>query len=270
MARNSFWLAAALTLLTSGVFAQSPEVLGAARAELSALKLELDTLRAELTAQAESDVEAPIGAVTELPVAVIERLDALEAELRALTGQLERLAFQSNQRLSAAEARLQSLSDVLMEKDGQGPIVAATPEVDPFPKRLTTATQLTAQESADFDRIERLFKTPDYEGAIRRIDQFVLAYPGGPLTLEVMLTKAQAYEALEQWEAAADAYLALFNESGEDDIGSRALFGLGQSFEKLDRVEDACRSYRQIAELYPSSAVVVSADQAKRALTCPS
>lgn len=229
---------------------------------------ELTALRSELSEDDPTDTQVPLGAENTPPFALLERLDALEAELRTLTGRLERQSFEVNQRLSAAEARLNSLADVLEEKDGLGPVTPPDAENDAFPERQEQSIQLTAQEQADFDRIENLFGAQEYEAAIRRADQFVISYPGGPLTLQVMLKKAQAYEALENWEAAADAYLTLFNESGEQDIGSRALFGLAQSFERLDRPEDACRSYAQIGQLYPSSAMVVPANSAQKDLNC--
>lgn len=248
--------------------AQSPEVLAAVRSELSALQLELQDLRAELTAPAETGVEAPLGAEVTPPIVLLERLDALEAELRTLTGRVERQGFEVNQRLTAAEARLVALAGVLQDKDGQGPLEITQPEEDPFPKRDNLETQLTAQERTDFDRIEAAFTATEFEEAIRRADQFITAYPGGPMTLDVMLRKAQGYQLVEQWENAAQAFLDLFNESGSDDIGSRALMGLAETFETLNRGEDACRSYLQVGQLYPSSAAVVPADQALKRLNC--
>ena len=268
MVLKRFIIALAFGLLGTSSFAQSPEVLAAVRAELSALQLELQDLRSELIAPASSGAEAPLGSETTPPEVFLERIDALEAELRALTGRVERQGFETNQRLTAAEARLVALADVLQGKDGQGPLEIVEPSTDPFPERDSLETQLTAQEKTDHDRIEAAFAATEFEEAIRRSDQFILTYPGGPLTPGVMLRKAQAYQLLERWEDAAKGYLELFNQSGENDIGSRALMGLGESFEKLGRTADACRSYLQVGQLYPSSAAVVPANEAQKALNC--
>jgi len=265
-----FIIGSLVALWAAAGVAQSPEMLGAVRAELSDLLLELQELRAELTEPNPNGVEAPLGSETIDTSSFIERLDALEFEVRNLTGQIERQGFETNQRLTAAEARLANLAEVLNEKDGQGPLVITQPETNPFSDRTPRGTQLTAQEKADFERIEASFENAEYEEAIRRSDIFIPTYPGGPLTLDIMLRKAQSYEQLELWELAAQSYLDLFNESGSDDIGSRALMGLGASFEKLEKPEDACRSYLQVGILYPSSASVVPADQAQKALNCPS
>ncbi|MEM9716630.1 MAG: hypothetical protein AAF826_08940 [Pseudomonadota bacterium] len=268
MVRKTCLAVVLVCLMGQTATAQSDDILAAVRAELATLQAELQDIRT--TVSATPDGVAPEGAGSVTPVAVLERIDALEAELRSLTGRVERQGFEVSQRLTAAEARLVALADVLSDKDGQGPLEPIETEADNFLERNIQDTALTAQERLDFNRIEGLTAANDFEAAIRRADQFILTYPGGPLTLDVMLTKAQSYVALEQWNAAADAYFTLFTEAGEDDIGSRALMGLAASFEQLAKIEDACRSYAQVGEFYASSAAVIPADQALKRLECPS
>ncbi|MEM9211446.1 MAG: hypothetical protein AAGA63_08160 [Pseudomonadota bacterium] len=257
------------TIFASGVHAQSDQVLAAVRAELSALMLELNTLRDELSAVPEGEAAAPLGANVSQPDDLLERVDALEAELRSLTGRLERQGFEINQRLSAAEARLSSLSNVLEIRDGLGPVQTQEERSTPFPMRVEDSVPLTQQERADYVRIETLYEALSYDEVVVRSEVFVQTYPGGPLTLDVMLRKAQALAAAERWQASADAYFDLFSEAGENDIGSRALMGLGDAFQRLGQKEDACRSYTQVGDLYPSSAAVIQADQARKDLNCP-
>lgn len=266
MALKSILFASALCLIGQGAIAQSDEVLAAVRAELSMLQAELQDIRTELTKPPVAG--APLGAEAPNPAALLERLDALEAELRSLTGQVERQGFVINQRLTAAESRLVSAAEALGQKDGLGPIESLQQERDPFPQRPSNQTTLTVREQADFERIIALIEAGDFIQAARRSETFVTTYPGGPMTFDVMLRLAQAYAAQERWDNAAQAYLNLFTEAGDDDVGSRALMGLAESFEALEKAEDACRSYLQVGQLYPSSASVIPADLALKRLQC--
>lgn len=261
------WAACAPAL----VFAQTKdETLADIRQELVFLNFEIQNLKRELSTT--SGAPAPAGSGTTL-----QRADALEQELRRITGVIENLQFRVERIVKDGTNRIGDLEFRLVELEG-GDVTALgqtstlgggdLPVGVPDSPVDGTGVELTVSEQGDFDRAVAAVEAGNHADAVRKFDQFLLAYPGGPLTGEAHYWRAEALAGQGDWSNAARAFLESFSGTPQGAKASKSLYRLGVSLAQLGQTEDACATLSEVELRYPAAVEVNDARNEMTALSC--
>ena len=262
-----------LALLPAGVAAQDAQTLADIRQQLSILYVEIDALRAELTAS--GDLSTGFAGSTPL-----DRLNAIEAELQRLTSKTEELEFRINRitvdgtnRIGDLEYRLCEIEpgcdvSLLGDTPSLGGVDSAAQVPEPA-EDTGTGPALAVGEQADFDRAKAALDAGDWRGAADQFAVFVQTYPGGPLSSQALYHRGVALEALGEVSNAARAYLDSFSGEPEGMLAPDALFRLGMTLASLGQVPDACVTLGEVPVRFPAAAVAIEAQSAQANLGCP-
>lgn len=250
------------------------------RQELSVLFVELQRLKGELNTT--GGASAPSGGGS-----MLDRVNALEAQLTRLTAKTEELQFRidsvvkdGTNRVGDLEFRLCELeADCDISSLGETPALGggALPEVaaplqpampaDPAAP-VAGGGQLAVAEQADFDAALGALEEGRADEAAALFAAFLEAYPGGPLTGEAAYQRGEALSELGQVAEAARAYLASYSGSPEGPRAPDALLKLGIALGELGQVNEACVTLGEVANRFPSSPAVAAADQARARFGC--
>lgn len=138
----------------------------------------------------------------------------------------------------------------------------------PSPRPGTGAPQLAVGEKADFETAKAAYEEGRHDEAVRRLDEFLAAYPVGPFSAEAQTMKADALAAKGDHRAAARAYLDTFSGAPDAPTAPRALHGLATSLGRLGQTEEACLTLAEIDARYPGSAVASDVTRSRSALGC--
>jgi len=250
-----------------------PATLADIRGQIGALGVEIGGLRGELTAS---------GALTQGVAGntPLERLDAIEAELRRLTSKAEELEFRINRVVTDGTNRLGDLEFRVCEIEegcdlGSLGDAAALGGVDnaavvpvPAPPPEAGGPELALNEQADFERAEGTLASGDFRGAADLFAAYVAAYPGGPLTARALVGRGEALDGLGEASDAARAYLDSFSADPDGDVAPDALLGLGRNLGRLGQVPDACVTLDEVGARFPGSPLVLEAQAEMRLLEC--
>jgi tol-pal system protein YbgF len=262
-----------LALVPFGAAAQDDQTLADIRQQLSILYVEIDALRAELTASGTIDT----GFAGNTP---LDRLNAIEAELQRLTSKTEELEFRINRitvdgtnRIGDLEYRVCEVEpgcdvSLLGDTPSLGGVDRAAQVPEPAPD-TGTGPDLAVGEQADFDRAKAALDASDWQGASDQFAVFVQTYPGGPLSSQALFYRGVALEALGEVSNAARAYLDSFSGEPEGVVAPDALFRLGMALAALGQVPDACVTLGEVPVRFPQASVAVDAQSARVNLGCP-
>jgi len=263
-----FWSGAA--------FAQStpdPDELASVRGELTALNGQIESLRAQLLSNA-----AGQGVATSGPA--LQRLDQLELELRRITGNVEALRRHVSQIVEDGTRRIGDLEFRLVELEG-GDIstlgetstlggVAPAPVTGTEMKLPDTGAELAVVEREDFEAALAALKGGDAASAANGFDQFLSAYPGGPLSASAMYYLGEARFAQSNWAGAARSYLASFQGYPNSEHAPTSLYKVGLTLGKLGQVKEACLTFNETEARYPGHPTLSEVFSAKEMFSCGS
>ena len=266
------WVACIPTL----VLAQTKdETLADLRQELIFINTEIQLLNRELSTT--SGGAAPAGSGT-----LLQRADALEQELRRITDVVEQLQFRIERVVQDGTNRLGDMQFRIIELEGGD--VSNMPDIPVLggengSSTITsgngnqstsenTGVELAASEQGDFDRAVAVVKEGNYAVAVANFDQFLLTYPGGPLTSEVHYWRAEALAGQNDWSNAARAFLESFSGSPSGVKAARSLYRLGVSLAELGQTQDACDTLVEVGLRYPTAQEADEARSDMTALNC--
>ncbi|EEX08193.1 tetratricopeptide TPR_2 repeat protein [Ruegeria lacuscaerulensis ITI-1157] len=266
-------LAAVLTVAT-GAQAQDQQTLADIRQELTVLHVEIQRLKREF-----STTGAPAPNLS--GSSVLERVDAIEAELQRLTRQTEQLnqriqniVADGTNRIGDLEFRLCELEPGC-EFNGEPASTlggdSSTPEIAAPASTASEGAgqvELAVGEQDDFDTALQALADGDFQTAADLLAQFDTKYPGSPLAPEASLRRGQALEALGDTREAARAFLASFTGDSEGPLAPEALYELGAALGRLGQVEQACITLGEVAARFPDSAFVAASTQEMASLDC--
>ncbi len=222
-----------------------------------------------------------------LPVAssapALQRIDALEQEVRRLTGDVEQQQYHIDQivkdgtnRIGDLEFRLCELEagcDVLTDLDRTAPLGGM---VVPKSGRVTTpgnaptvdTSTATVSEQSSFNQAFSAYEAGNYANAAAMFESFALAFPSGPLSGEAYFWRGEALAATNSWSDAALSFLESFSGSPAGVKAPDALFKLGVSLGQLGQVEEACLMLSEVPVRYPASNVVAGSNAEFAGLGC--
>ncbi len=286
---------AALFVLALPAVAQTPEVRSLLN-RLDRLERQVRELDRQTGANAGSafgNSAAGLSATASPAYARLEvRIAALEDDLRTTTGQIERLSFevqQLNQRLEVV------LSDMEQRLGGRPSGAAtATPDaatpntaVAPLPIPTPPAPGATATPGAtvaapstalpagtiqeQYAHAFTLLQRARHAEAEAAFAAFIQAHPNDPLAENARYWLAETAYARGDYSQAAKAFLATYQANTTGPKAADSLLKLGMSMAALDRVDEACTTFRQIGEAVPdvSPRITKKAEDEKKRLGCP-
>ena len=260
---------AALPFAAPALAQDRAETLADIRQELVVLKSEIDRLRVELSTTGAPGVQ--------LPASALERIDALEAELRrlaaqteAVSGRLEAVVRDGTNRIGDLEFQLAELGggDLSQLGDTQPLGGAIAAPAAPAPAVPVTGPELAMGEQADFTRAQEAFDAGNWGEAAQLLGQFVDAYPGGPMTGRATYLRGRALEASGDRAGAARAYLSAFSGDPNGGDAPDALFRLATMLRDLGQTSEACITFGEVQSRFPGTGADTQARGAAAAAGC--
>jgi tol-pal system protein YbgF len=242
------------------------------RQELSVLWVEIQRLRTEL-----STTGSPSGVAGG---SILDRVDAIEGELRRLTSATEALQIRVDAIVSDGTNRVGDLEFRLCELESDcdigtlgetptlgGGTLPALPTTLPAQSN-TSGPALATAEQSDFDAAMSDYEAGDYPAAAAGFEAYIETYPGGALSAEAHFWRGEAEAAQGAWNRAARAYLASFSGSPDAPRAPQSLYRLGTSLNELGQRDEACLTLGEVEVRYPASPVVADARAAMARLGC--
>ena len=265
-------LAAALSLplATGAARAQDGETLADIRQQIEILSVELSRLTREL-----STTGAPSANLQ--GTSALERIDAMEAELRRLTSATEELQNRVARVVEDGTNRLGDLRFRVCELEegcdlgslGQTPPLGGVDLPAPAPAQaVTDGAQLAIGEQQDFDRAKEALDSGSFRSAADLFATFTETYTGGPLTGEAHFLRGQALRQLGDDAGAARAYLDAFSGQPEGPRAPAALLQLGLVLDALGQRADACATLGEVPARFPGSSEATEAQTARASFGC--
>ena len=262
--------------------AQDEQTLADIRQELEFVYAEIVNLKRELSTTGTATQTANNGPA-------LQRIDALEAEVRRITGSIEqkqnwieRIVVDGTNRVGDLEFRLCELEAGcdIGGLDRTAPLGGKTPDRQVAATNTQVATNqtngtsqtdtagATESERATFQRAMAAFEAQDFTSAASQFDTLVLNFPGGPLTGEAHYWKGASLAGQNDWGGAARSFLESFSGSPQGTKAPDALFHLGISLRELGQTEEACLMLSEVPIRYPSAAILGEAAAERSALGC--
>ena len=245
------------------------------RQELSVLFVELQRLGQELNTTGGASGTGASGSM-------LQRMDALEAEIRRLAALTEDLQIRvdsvvrdGTNRVGDLEFRLCELeADCDIATLGETPNLGgvepsgAAPAIAVTPTDQGTGPQLAVAEPEDFDRARAAFEAGDYAAASAALMAFTQTYPGGPLSAQAHFLRGEAEARQNAWSTAARAYLDSFSAAPDGEIAPAALTALGGALGRLGQTEEACLTLQEVAVRFPGDPAIAAAEAEQFNLGC--
>ncbi|WP_417482865.1 tol-pal system protein YbgF [Maricaulis sp.] len=235
------------------------------------------------------------------PVAdtLMQRLDALDYQVREMTGEIERLSFENRQLRQQVEqlqrqprtvepapaaagavapddeaaAWMQDGLDRAADGDDPANLAVVNPD-DPFAGERAAATGVlggaprapalpAADPSAIYDDARARLLDGDFDGAQAGFETFVTDHGDDPRAGEAWYWLGETFFVRNDFTQSADAYIAALRAQPEGARAPDALVRLAASLHGLGRTEDACSTLARFGRQFPNASAA-SRDRASR------
>ncbi len=278
-----FFLTLLFVFSASLAHAQDSETLADIRQELTVLNVEIQKLKRQLS------TTGGAGGVT-VGASVLERVDAIEAELRRLTAKTEQLGIRvqsivddGTRRIADLEFRLVGLEGGDVSQLGETSTLggqprrseAAAQSVVPAAHNGAVAgsgseseTELAIGEAADFKAARAALEAGDYAVAAERLKAFNDTYPGSPVATKAALAYGAALEGQGDLTGAARAYLDAFRREPNGPDAPESLYRLGTGLGRLGQTAEACKTLSEVSVRFPGGAPAAKAEAERARLGC--
>ncbi|HUF55954.1 MAG TPA: tol-pal system protein YbgF [Thermohalobaculum sp.] len=246
-------LAAALAL-SSGTAAEAQDAVDNLRFRVSQLEAQIAALRGQAGGGASG--------------AMLERLDRIEQEVRALTGEFEELSYRQRQVAEDARRRFGDIEFRLTELEG-GDVSALEPP-PPLGGEEEEAEQSPSAAVSISERDELDQAIADVEGGrygqgADRLERFLRTYGNSPLRPEALYWLGESQLQLGDHQSAARSFLQAYNADLDAATAPRALYRLGVTLGRLGQTQDACLTLAEVPAQYPNAPSELLSDAAEEA-----
>jgi len=229
------------------------------RQELSVLYVDIQRLKTQLSTTGTASGISDVGDSS------LERIDALEGEMRRLTGQVEELQFKVERIVKDGTNRIGDLEFRLVELEGGDTsklketttlggkdILTPSAPVIVLPQAASNA-EMAVNEQSDFDAAKAAYDAGDFTGAATKFKTYLDDYPGGVLTSNANYWRGEALANTENWSQAARSFLQAFSSAPDGKLAPISLFRLGVSLDKIGQQSEACLTLDEVTKRYPGS-----------------
>lgn len=265
------------------------------QASLRAVAADLQALRAELLASGAQGFAAAGGD------SAIDRMNAMEAQIAALTDRTEQLANRIRQVVAHGSNRVGDLEFRLCEMDpncdlgslmtaelggsgnaslpglpnltGSSPAPAAEGGVSastlpPISAPPTGATPPTEEEAREYAEARQAIAAQDWPLAITRLTHLTEAHAGGPLTADALHLLGLAQQGQGKDRAAASSYLMAFSAAPDGPSAPASLLALARLMPALGAAQDACLYLDELTRRFPGTTEAAEAPALSKAASC--
>ena len=203
----------------------------------------------------------PVGVPAGSPVAdLTARLDAIEAQLAALTGQIEQSGFRARQ-MEEAVGRFQAdtaarLAQIESRAVPAQPAAQLTPEpVADEPRQSAEAASQPALVSGDpaeaaYNAGFRLWEQKKYADAQTTLEAVAKQYPKHAKASWARNLAGRAYLDEGKPATAAKVFLNNYQTNPKGERAPDSLLYLGEALTKLGKTAEACQVYGELQEVY--------------------
>ena len=235
------------------------------------------------------------------PVAdtLMQRLDALDYQVREMTGEIERLSFENRQLRQQVEqlqrqpravepaavtvdgaapddeasAWMRDGLDSAVDRDGPAGLAVVNPD-DPFAEERAAATGVlgsapgaaplpAVDPAVIYDDARARLLDGDFDGAQAGFEAFVTDHGDDPRAGEAWYWLGETFFVRNDFTQSADAYIAALRADPEGVRAPDALVRLAASLHGLGRTEDACSTLARFGRQFPNASAA-SRDRASR------
>ena len=197
---------------------------------------------------------------------LIERVDGLEVQLRALTAQVEEQGNRSRElerEIGRLRTELNGRIGRLEQQTGAtaGPPERAAPPPSrpaqretPPPAEPAAAPAPGANDAAEeaYNAGFRLWEARRYGEAQQTLEAAATRHAGSRWASWMRNLAGRAHLDDNRPASAARIFLANYQENPRGERAADSLYFLGQSLTRLDRRAEACRVYDELAQVYPN------------------
>jgi len=255
--------------------AQDSETLADIRQELTVLHVEMQKLTRELSTTGSASGAAVSGSV-------LERVDAIETELRRLTARTEELSLRIEAVAQDGARRVTDLEFRLVELEGGDlstlgqistlggdlPEGQAALGAGGLPPSSAPTAELAVGEAADFAAARKALEAGEFADAAARLKSFNETYPGSPVATKVALAYGAALEGQGDMTGASRAYLDAFRREPTGEDAPEALYRLGTGLGRLGQTEEACKTLAEVSIRFPGGEPAGKAEAERSRLGC--
>jgi tol-pal system protein YbgF len=200
-------------------------------------------------------------------IEMAQRIDALQAELRAMRGEVEVLQNQNEGGKSQTrtlygdlEKRIAAL-ETLGGVGGAGAGAGAPGAAMPPPGGAAPG----GGEQASYDAAFNALKSSDYQRAIAGFRNFVSTYPSSPLASNAQYWLGEAYYVNREYPNALGAFQRVITEWPDSRKAPDALVKVGFTQAALGRTAEARDALENVQKRFPGTeAAALAADRLKR------
>mgnify|MGYP001212933850 CR=1 FL=1 len=228
----------------------------------------------DVTRRLQLDIVATLGGGPTSDGSLLGKAVVIENELRRLTGQTEDLAYRIsvvvrdiNQRITSLDARVCALEPGCAVT-GSGEAMPIVSQVKKPSDLARTPDTLTVSEQSEFDLANTMLISGDTLSAVQMFEDFIIAFPIGPLTQKAHLFLGHGYMDISKFRLAARSYLEAYSVDEENAVASSALYNLALAFHRMGNTEEGCLTLNEVQFRYSNSDIVADAKQAAVELSC--
>jgi tol-pal system protein YbgF len=195
-------------------------------------------------------------------VALVDRVDHLEAENRKLTADNERLQFE----LRKAREDLSRLNAQLGTEPEPKP--AEAPKPAPQPAAPVAAPAPTVDSATAYKDAYNYVMSSDHAGAENALQRFLTTYPSSEQAPEARYWLGQVLMAQGKAPEAAEQFLNVVRNSAKSPKAPDSYVYLGMAMKQMGQNDQACAVFRDVATKFPNATAAVKQKASQQARSC--
>ncbi len=199
---------------------------------------------------------------------LLNRLTAMESEVRSLRGLVEQLQNENTALKQRAREQYIDLDSRMGRLEGGNPAGAANPDAasaatpnaatQPEPAAETPADpSVAAADPADerqlYDSAFQSLRDGDYAEASRRFQSYLQAFPQGGLAANAWYWLGESYYVTQNYDVALNSFKSLLDQFPQSNKSPDALLKLGYCQFELNQPDQAESTLRDVVSRYPDS-----------------
>lgn len=196
-------------------------------------------------------------------IELAQRIDALQAELRAMRGEVEVLQHQNEGGKSQTRTLYGDLEKRIAALETLGGVAGSGAAGSLAPPAGGTAA--AGGEQASYDAAFNALKSSDYPRAIAGFKNFVSTYPASPLASNAQYWLGEAYYVNREFPNALGAFQRVISEWPDSRKAPDALVKVGFTQAALGKTAEARDALENVQKRYPGSeAAALATERLKR------